>query len=66
MLHTSATEFTRLIDGSGAAVFVGSVTLDVVIALTGSSVTGIEVVLVDPDSTTLGAVTGLTSCTVLV
>ena len=71
MLHTSPTEFARLIDGNGVVVFVtvtGSVPLYVVgIALTGSSVTGLVVVaLADPDSTKLGTVTGLTSCTVVV
>ena len=40
--------------------------LDVTIALTGSSVTGFEAVLVDPDSTTAGALTRLTSYTVVV
>jgi len=42
----------------------GSVPLDAVIALTVSGVTGLAVILVDPGSTTLGTVTGLTSCTV--
>ena len=62
-------EFVRFIGGSGVVVFVvitGSVPLDAVIALTVSGVTGLVVVLVDPDSTTFGTVTGLTFCTVVV
>ena len=47
-------------------VITGSVPLDAVIALTGSGATGLVAVLVDPDSTTLEKVTGLTSCTVVI
>jgi len=57
------------VHGSGDVVFVvitGSVPLDAVIALTVSGVTGLAVVLDDLDSTALGTVTGLTSCTVVV
>ena len=66
-LRNTAVEFVRFIGGSGVVVFVvitGSVPLDAVIALTVSGVTGLAVILVDPGSTTLGTVTGLTSCTV--
>jgi len=57
--------FVVFITTDGGAVL-GVLSLDVTKALTGSSVTGFETVLVDPDSTTLGAVTGLTSCTIVV